>query len=99
MGKEPVKDTTLIRHAYVLTKSQGKGVGSRLLAFIEGQVDTEWLLVGTWQAATWAIDFYRKHGYVLMDNKDELLKRYWDIPERQVDTSVVLGKKMRKTGK
>jgi predicted TIM-barrel fold metal-dependent hydrolase/GNAT superfamily N-acetyltransferase len=95
MGKEPVKDTTLIRHAYVTTKSQRKGIGSKLLGFIEKQVDTEWLLVGTWQAASWAIDFYKKHGYTLMGNKDELLRRYWDIPERQIETSVVLGKKIR----
>jgi uncharacterized protein len=96
MGKEPVKDTTLIRHAYIRTAHQGKGIGSSLLRFIERQVDTEWLLIGTWAAATWAVDFYRKHGYVMMENKDELLRRYWEIPERQVETSVVLGKRMRK---
>jgi uncharacterized protein len=96
MGKELVKDTTLIRHAYVRTERQGKGIGSGLLKFIERQVETEWLLVGTWQAATWAIDFYRKHGYVVMEHKDELLRRYWGIPERQIETSVVLGKKMRR---
>ncbi len=95
MGKEPVKDTTLIRHAYVATKAQGKGIGSALLSFIERQVDTEWLLIGTWTAADWAIDFYKKHGYVMMDNKDELLRRYWDIPDRQIATSVVLGKKIK----
>lgn len=96
MGKEPVKDTTLIRHAYVASAHQGKGVGSALLRYIEGQVETEWLLIGTWSAATWAIDFYRKHGYVMMENKDELLRRYWAIPERQIETSVVLGKRMGK---
>ncbi len=96
MAKEPVKDTTLIRHAYVLTDQQGKGIGSKLLKFIEKQVETEWLLIGTWKAATWAIDFYKKHGYEMMGNKDELLRKYWDIPERQIETSIVLGKKMRK---
>jgi GNAT superfamily N-acetyltransferase len=96
MGKEPVKDTTLRRHAYVSPAYQGKGIGSALLRYIEGQVETEWLLVGTWKAATWAIDFYRKHGYVMMENKDELLRRYWAIPERQIETSVVLGKQMRR---
>lgn len=96
MAKEPVKDTTLIRHAYVLADQQGKGIGSKLLKFIEKQVETEWLLIGTWKAATWAIDFYKKHGYELMGNKDELLRKYWDIPDRQIETSVVLGKKMRK---
>jgi GNAT superfamily N-acetyltransferase len=95
MGKERVADTTLIRHAYVDAGSQGKGIGSTLLRFIEKQVDTEWLLVGAWQAATWAIAFYRKHGYTLMERKDELLRRYWDIPDRQIETSVVLGKRMR----
>ncbi len=95
MGKEPVKDTTLIRHAYVATKAQGNGIGSALLRFIERQVDTEWLLVGTWRAAMWAIDFYAKHGYVMMPNKDNLLRRYWDIPDRQIATSVVLGKKIK----
>ena len=95
VGREPVKDTTLIRHAYVTTQNQGKGIGSKLLDFVEKQVETEWLLVGTWQAATWAIKFYQKHGYTLMENKDNLLRRYWDIPERQIETSVVLGKKIR----
>ena len=95
MGKERVADTTLIRHAYVAGRHQRKGVASRLLGLIERQVDTEWLLVGTWQAASWAIDFYRRHGYELLPNKDELLKRYWKIPDRQIETSVVLGKKMK----
>ena len=92
MAKEPIKDVTLMRHAYVLTEHQGKGIGSKLLAFIEKQIDTEWLLIGTWKSATWAIDFYKKHGYELLDNKDDLLRKYWDIPERQVETSCVLGK-------
>lgn len=95
MAKEPIQDVTLMRHAYVVMEHQGQGIGSKLLTFIERQVDTEWLLVGTWKKATWAIDFYRKHGYQLMDNKDDLLRRYWNIPERQVETSVVLGKRMR----
>ncbi|OPX98167.1 MAG: Acetyltransferase (GNAT) family protein [Syntrophorhabdus sp. PtaB.Bin006] len=95
MAKEPVKDVTLIRHAYVSMEHQGKGIGSRLLTFIENQVTTEWLLIGTWKAATWAVDFYKKHGYKLMDNKDELLKNYWDVPDRQIETSCVLGKRMK----
>jgi GNAT superfamily N-acetyltransferase len=94
IGKEPVKDTTLIRHLYVLTRAQGKGVGSRLLEFVQSMTSTEYLLIGTWKAATWAIAFYEKHGFVLTDNKDELLKKYWDIPDRQVETSCVLRKKM-----
>jgi len=96
MAKEPIKDVTLIRHAYVSVGHQGKGIGSKLLAFIEKQVDTEWLLIGTWKAATWAIDFYKKHGYTLMDNKDDLLRKYWAISDRQIETSIVLGKKMKK---
>jgi ribosomal protein S18 acetylase RimI-like enzyme len=79
----------------VLTEYQGQGIASKLLRFIEQSVDTQWLLIGTWKAAAWAIDFYRKHGYELMPQKDELLRTYWDIPERQVETSVVLGKRMK----
>ena len=94
MGMERIKDVTLVRHAYVLTREQGKGIGSKLLAHIEERVDTEWLLIGTWKAASWAIDFYRKHGYQMMENKDDLLRRYWRIPERQIETSCVLGKRM-----
>jgi GNAT superfamily N-acetyltransferase len=90
MGLEPVKDTTLIRHAYVLPAHQGKGIGSRLLRHLIETVKTPELLVGTWAASYWGIDFYRKHGFVLRDDKDELLKKYWDIPDRQVETSVVL---------
>lgn len=95
MAKERIKDATLIRHAYVATEHQGKGIGSRLLTFIEKTADTEQLLIGTWKVATWAIDFYRKHGYDLMPGKDELLRKYWDIPDRQIETSCVLGKRMR----
>ena len=96
MAREKVKDVTLIRHAYVLNAEQGRGVASRLLALIEKQADTDWLLVGTWKAAEWAVRFYQKHGFHLMENKDELLKEYWDISDRQIETSVVLGKRMKK---
>jgi GNAT superfamily N-acetyltransferase len=94
MAKERIKDVTLIRHAYVAMEHQGKGIGSRLLTFIEKTIDTEWLLIGTWETATWAIVFYRKHGYEFMPGKDELLREYWDIPDRQIETSCVLGKRM-----
>jgi GNAT superfamily N-acetyltransferase len=94
IGKEPVKDTTLIRHLYVLTEAQEKGIGSKLLEFVQSMISTEYLLIGTWQAAIWAIAFYKKHGFELADNKDDLLRKYWDIPDRQVDTSCVLRKKM-----
>ncbi len=91
MGFEPVKDVTLIRHAYVLPQWQRQGIGSKLLNHLRGLVNTSRLLVGTWGDAKWAIVFYQKHGFVLMPNKDELLKTYWDIPQRQIETSVVLG--------
>jgi len=91
MGFEPVKDVTLIRHAYVLPRWQRQGIGSKLLNHLRGLVTTSCLLVGTWADAKWAIAFYQKHGFVLMPNKEELLKTYWDIPHRQIETSVVLG--------
>jgi GNAT superfamily N-acetyltransferase len=91
MGSEPVKDVTLIRHAYVLPDQQNRGVGSRLLRHIMDRTTTARLLVGTWADARWAIDFYKKHGFQLLPDKDKLLTTYWDIPPRQVETSVVLG--------
>ena len=91
MGLEPVKDVSLIRHAYVLSRWQHRGIGSELLNHLLGLVTTSRLLVGTWADAGWAIDFYRRHSFILMPEKDELLKTYWDIPQRQIDTSVVLG--------
>jgi GNAT superfamily N-acetyltransferase len=95
MGLEPIKDTTLIRHAYVLPQWQQQGISTRLLEYIKKMVKTRRLLVGTWADATWAIDFYQKHGFELMPDKDELLKTYWDIPQRQIETSVVLGVEVR----
>ena len=94
MGFQPVKDVTLIRHAYVLPDYQRKGIGIRLLDHLKQMTKSKHLLVGTWADASWAIDFYRKQGFELMCNKDELLGRYWDIPQRQVETSVVLSIKM-----
>ena len=94
MGFQPVKDVTLIRHAYVLPGCQRKGIGTRLLNHLKQVTKTKQLLVGTWADASWAIDFYQKQGFKLMSNKDELLTRYWDIPQRQVETSVVLGIEM-----
>jgi len=90
MGLEPVIDTTLIRHAYVLPEYQGKGTGSKLLEYLKKTVKTPELLVGTWADSFWAIDFYEKHGFLLRDDKDDLLKTYWDLPARQIETSVVL---------
>jgi uncharacterized protein len=94
MAKEKVKDVTLIRHAYVLNAEQGRGIGSKLLGLIERQVDTEWLLAGTWKAADGAVRFYEKSGFRLMENSDELLRKYWDISDRQIETSCVLGKRV-----
>jgi GNAT superfamily N-acetyltransferase len=91
MGFQPVKDVTLIRHAYVIPSYQRKGVGSRLIEHLKTMTKTKELLVGTWAGANWAVVFYQKHGFTLMPNKDDLLKKYWIIPKRQIDTSVVLG--------
>jgi GNAT superfamily N-acetyltransferase len=91
MGFQPIKDVTLIRHAYVLPRWQKRGIGSKLLDHLKTLVNTRRLLVGTWADARWAVEFYRKHGFNLELNKDELLETYWDIPQRQIETSVVLG--------
>jgi GNAT superfamily N-acetyltransferase len=91
MGIQPVRDVDLIRHAYVLPGRQGQGVGGALLEHLMRSA-TRRVLVGTWAAAEWAIRFYRRHGFqqVSPQEKDRLLKTYWNIPERQIETSVVL---------
>ncbi len=91
MGIQDVDDVTLIRHAYVLPGRQRRGVGGELLSHLRG-LAVRPLLVGTWADASWAIRFYQRHGFGLVDptEKDRLLRRYWNIPERQVETSVVL---------
>jgi GNAT superfamily N-acetyltransferase len=91
MGFQLAKDATLIRHAYVLPDYQRKGIGTILLNHMKQIAKAKYLLVGTWAGASWAIEFYRKHGFKLMPNKDELLGKYWNVPQRQVETSVVLG--------
>ena len=93
MGIQPVRDVELIRHAYVAPARQGHGVGGALLSHLEGR-STRPMLIGTWAAAEWAIRFYRRHGFepVSVERKTELLKTYWTIPERQIETSVVLAK-------
>ncbi|MBA7615325.1 hypothetical protein ES703_22603 [subsurface metagenome] len=91
MGFEPIKDVTLVRHAYVLPSWQKQGIGSKLLNYLKGLANTSRLLVGMWADAHWAIAFYNKHGFNLLPDKDELLKTYWDIPQRQIETSVVMG--------
>ena len=91
-GIQAIKDITLIRHAYVLTKYQGRGIGTSLLEHLMRLAETPEILVGTWADATWAVRFYEKHGFKLVspEEKDRLLKVYWNIPERQIETSVVL---------
>jgi len=91
MGIQGKQDVTLIRHAYVRTHRRKQGIGGRLLAHLEQQT-IQPILIGTWSDAVWAIDFYQKYGYqkVTPQEKDRLLRTYWTIPERQVETSVVL---------
>jgi GNAT superfamily N-acetyltransferase len=90
MGLETVKDVSLIRHAYVLSAHQKQGVGSKLLEYAKGIYAGNRLLVGTWADAVWAVDFYKKHGFRICPDKDILLRKYWKVPERQIETSVVL---------
>ena len=96
IGFQPVKDVTLIRHVYVLPRWQRQGIASRLIDNMKRLCKTRRLLVGTWADADWAVALYVKHGFRLMPDKDELLKTYWKIPQRQIETSVVLGMEMGK---
>jgi N-acetylglutamate synthase-like GNAT family acetyltransferase len=91
MGIQDVKDVTLIRHAYVRAAKRNQGIGGRLLSELRKKT-TRPTLVGTWADAVWAIRFYEKHGFrvVTPKEKERLLKTYWSIPDRQIDTSVVL---------
>jgi GNAT superfamily N-acetyltransferase len=91
MGVQPVRDVDLIRHAYVAPERQGRGIGAALLEHL-GRSTSRQVLVGTWAAAEWAIRFYRRHGFepVPPARKAALLREYWTIPERQIETSVVL---------
>jgi GNAT superfamily N-acetyltransferase len=91
MGIQYVQDVTLIRHAYVRTSGQKRGIGTQLLTYLRRFAKGP-VLIGTWADATWAIRFYEKHGFQLVGakEKDRLLKKYWTISERQTETSVVL---------
>ena len=91
MGIQDRREVTLIRHAYVRTVARNTGIGGKLLAHLR-TLTSKPVLVGTWAAATWAIEFYQKHGFRLVSQelKNKLLNTYWAIPPRQVETSVVL---------
>jgi GNAT superfamily N-acetyltransferase len=91
MGIQDVQDVSLIRHAYVRTACRNQGIGGKLLAHLRTLTDRP-ILIGTWAAAAWAVRFYEKHGFrqVTPAQKDRLLRTYWSIPDRQIETSVVL---------
>ena len=95
MGMQRVKDVTLIRHAYVRSDEQQRGIGSHLLAHLRSMTSGP-VLIGTWEAAAWAIRFYERHGFtrVSQQEKDRLLRTYWNVPERQIETSVVLADRL-----
>ena len=91
MGVQPVLDVTLIRHAYVRSSNQKQGIGAQLLLHLLALSDRP-VLIGTWADAAWAIRFYQRHGFRLLrrGETDRLLRKYWSIPQRQIETSVVL---------
>lgn len=91
MGIQYKGEVTLIRHAYVRTSQRSKGIGGKLLEHLRSMTTTP-ILIGTWADAGWAIGFYQKHGFRVLEKeeKNALLRKYWTIPERQVETSVVL---------
>ena len=92
IGAQEVKDVILIRHAYTLSSHQGKGAGSALLEYLLKKNKNSRLLVGTWKNATWAIQFYKKFDFILHTKEETalLLKKYWKIPTKQIENSVVL---------
>lgn len=92
MGIQDKGDVALIRHAYVKTAERRKGIGTALVRHIEEQT-TKPILIGTWSDAAWALRFYQKNGYELLSRSEteRLLRKYWNVPERQIETSVVLG--------
>ena len=91
MGTQDIQDVTLIRHAYVRTAQRSRGIGGELLARIMDDA-TRPVLIGTWADAVWAVRFYERHGFkvVSAQEKERLLHKYWSVPERQIETSVVL---------
>ena len=95
MGIQPVQDVTLIRHAYVRGSSQKRGIGAQLLSHLR-EMAIGPVLIGTWADAVWAIRFYERNGFQMVgpEEKNRLLRKYWSIPERQIETSVVLADSM-----
>jgi N-acetylglutamate synthase-like GNAT family acetyltransferase len=91
MGIQDKGDVALVRHAYVASATQRSGVGTKLLRHVQG-LTRKPVLIGTWAAASWAIEFYRRNGFAVVSDsdKDRLLRKYWSIPPRQIETSVVL---------
>lgn len=91
MGVQDKGDVALVRHAYVAPNLQRSGVGTQLLRHVQGLVEKP-ILIGTWASASWAIGFYQRNGFTVLPNKekDRVLRKYWSIPERQIETSVVL---------
>jgi N-acetylglutamate synthase-like GNAT family acetyltransferase len=102
MGIQDKGDVALVRHAYVAPTTQRTGVGTKLLRHVEG-LTAKPILIGTWASASWAIEFYRRNGFTVVPNsdKDRLLRTYWSIPARQIETSVVLadGRWMKAQGR
>ena len=92
IGFQEIKDVVLIRHVYTLTAYQGKGTGSAMLEYLLNKNQNSSLLVGTWKNAKWAIRFYEKFGFILHTKEETtlLLKKYWNIPSKQIENSVVL---------
>ena len=92
IGIQEVKDVVLIRHAYTLTSYQNKGAGSALIKYLLKKNQGSRLLVGTWKDATWAIRFYQKFGFIIHSKEETtlLLKKYWNIPTKQIENSIVL---------
>lgn len=91
MGSQQVQDVTLIRHAYVRKAWWQQGIGGKLLSHLRAQMHRP-ILIGTWKDASWAVRFYEKHGFRLVspEEKDRLLRKYWSVPVRQIEASVVL---------
>ena len=94
IGYQPLEDVTLLRHLYVETASQRRGIGSALLRHVISLTEAPRLLVGMWVDASWAVRFYERHGFSLLPDGDRLLRTYWTIPVRQREASLVMGREV-----